>query len=257
MSSAHADKLVLYGVPFSQPVRAVLWTLLMKRVPFELKLVNPGSSGATGSKHSSYLEKNPAGTVPMLQDGDFVVSESHAIMGYLANKYGWDDLYPSEPRARAKVDNYLHYHHRSVREASVGLVAPNIRKDIVIPDAIKVVAVMRLTEALNALDNGWLKSSRYIAGDKLTIADLSCYVELGQLLPGFTNLKDFADYPNVQRWLQDMAKVPCHDDVHVVLAELGDISQGPPSKEAIKKANSAAVQRIQELSKQTALSAKL
>ena len=42
--------LILYGVPFSQPVRAVLWLLLMKRMPFELVLTNPGSKGDNGSR---------------------------------------------------------------------------------------------------------------------------------------------------------------------------------------------------------------
>ena len=32
----------LYGVPFSQPVRAVMWLMLYKRLPFELVLINPG-----------------------------------------------------------------------------------------------------------------------------------------------------------------------------------------------------------------------
>ena len=32
----------LYGVPFSQPVRAVMWSMLLKRKPFELILTNPG-----------------------------------------------------------------------------------------------------------------------------------------------------------------------------------------------------------------------
>ena len=40
----------IYGVPFSQPVRAVLWLLLMKRQSFELVMVNPGSSGENGSR---------------------------------------------------------------------------------------------------------------------------------------------------------------------------------------------------------------
>ena len=38
----------LYGVPFSQPVRAVMWLMLYKQTPFELVLINPGSSGETG-----------------------------------------------------------------------------------------------------------------------------------------------------------------------------------------------------------------
>ena len=51
--------LIVYGVPFSQPVRAVLWLLLLKRMSFELVLINPGSRGDTGSRNPAYLAKNP------------------------------------------------------------------------------------------------------------------------------------------------------------------------------------------------------
>ena len=51
--------LIVYGVPFSQPVRAVLWLLLWKRRPFELRLVNPGSSGDNAC--SSAASSTPAG----------------------------------------------------------------------------------------------------------------------------------------------------------------------------------------------------
>lgn len=54
----------LYGVPFSQPVRAVMWLMLYKRMPFEMVLINPGSKGDTGSRNPAYLAKNPGGTIP-------------------------------------------------------------------------------------------------------------------------------------------------------------------------------------------------
>ena len=43
-----------------------------------------------------------------------------------------------------------------------------------------------------------------------------------------------------------MAKIDCHDDVHVVLAELGDISVEPPAMETIKSANKRALQVLQQ-----------
>ena len=50
--------LILYGVPFSQPVRAVVWLLLYKEQPFEMVLINPGSKGDNGSRNPAYLAKN-------------------------------------------------------------------------------------------------------------------------------------------------------------------------------------------------------
>jgi glutathione S-transferase len=167
-------------------------------------------------------------------------------MCYLSNKHGWDDVYPADYRLRAKVDWYLHYHHRNVRDASVGLVAPKIRKDLDIPEAIQRAARATLTNALHALESGWLAESRYITGAQLTLADFAAYVEIGQLQPGFTNMYDFEPFPNVQRWLDQMKQVKGHDAVHVVLAELGDISVESPSLETIKNANKKALRVLKE-----------
>ena len=236
----------LYGVPFSQPVRAVMWLMLYKKSPFELVLINPGSSGETGSRHPDYLAKNPGGTIPMLEEPDtgFVVSEAHAIMCYLSNANGWHDVYPADHRQRARVDWYLHYHHRNLRDASVGLVAPKVRKDLNIPDVIQQSARATLTNALRALDTGWLAQSPYLTGNGVTLADFAAYVEIGQLQPGFTNVFDFEPFANVQRWLTRMKQVDGHDDVHVVLAELGDISGEPPTMDAIRNANRSALRAL-------------
>ena len=238
-----AQPLILYGVPFSQPVRAVVWLLLYKDQPFEMVLINPGSKGDNGSRNPAYLAKNPAGTIPMLEDPEtgYVLAEAHAILAYLCNRFGWDDVYPSDPEGRGKVDWYLNFHHRNVRDASVGLVAPKIRKDLDIPEATQAAAKATLTAALKGLDTGWLAGSRFLTGDDVTIADFAAYAEIGQLRPEFTNVYDFEPFPNVRRWLDDMKAIKAHDEVHVVLAKLGDISQEPPSMDTIKEANKSAL----------------
>ncbi|MEM9176980.1 MAG: glutathione S-transferase family protein [Myxococcota bacterium] len=241
--SNDGPSLTVYGVPFSQPVRAVLWLLFLKRMPFEMKLINPGSKGETGSRNPAFLAKNPAGTIPTLEDREtgFVLAEAHAILAYLCNRFGWTDLYPEDAEARARVDWYLHFHHRNVRDASLGLVAPKIRKDLDIPEAMQDAARATVTRALGALETGWLADRPFLCGDAVTIADLACYAELGQLQAGFTNVYDFAPFPNVSAWLARMHDVPAHDDIHTVLAELGDISQEAPSMERIVGANKSAL----------------
>ena len=116
----------------SQAVRAVLWVLFNKELPFELVLTIPGSKDENGSRHPDYLSKFPNGTIPALEDPEsgFLLAESHAIMCYLCNKYEWTDLYPNQHEARAKVDDFLHYHHRNIKEASVGYFAPMARPDL-------------------------------------------------------------------------------------------------------------------------------
>lgn len=64
-----------------------------------------------------YLELNPTGGVPTLVDGDFVLSESNAILRYLARREGRDDLYPADLRASAFVDRLLDNWSTLVRPA--------------------------------------------------------------------------------------------------------------------------------------------
>lgn len=235
--------LKVYGVPFSQPVRAVLWLLLLKEKPFELVLINPGSMGNNGSRNPDYLAKNPAGTIPCIEEPDtgFTLGEAHAIMTYLARTEGWTDVYPADEQARAKIDAYMHYHHRNVREASIGLVAPKVRKDLDIPAAMQEGAKRSLSNALRTLNEYYLADNQFLFGDRVSIADLAAYVEIGQLRPEFTNVFDMSDYPNVMAWLNAMQMIKGHDAVHVALSELGDISVDAPDMEAIKRANFAAV----------------
>ena len=239
---------IVYGVPFSQPVRAVLWLLMIKKMPFDLQLINPGSSSEGGSRHPNYLKKFPTGTIPSFEDLDtgFLLSESHAIMSYLCNKYDWNDMYPNNLEQRGKVDSYLHLHHRNVREASIGLVAPKVRKDLNFSEDFLRTSIANIEKAFKAIDEGWLADSRFLVGDNLTIADISAYVEIGQLQKGFTNIYNFDTLPNIKRWLEEMKTVDSHDDIHVALSELGDISEQAPSIEKIKSANKKAFLAIKE-----------
>ena len=239
---------IIYGVPFSQPVRAVMWLMLIKKFPFELKLINPGSSSQGGSRHPDYLKKFPTGTIPSFEDPEtgFVISESHAIMCYLCNKYEWHDLYPSNPEERAKVDSYLHLHHRNVREASIGLVAPKVRKDLDFSEDFLKTSRGNIEKAFKAIENGWLNNSSFLVGDSMTIADISAYVEIGQLQSIFTNVYNFDQYPNIQRWLKDMRGADYHEEIHIALYELGDISKKAPLMETIINANKKAFLIIQE-----------
>ena len=51
-----------------------------------------------------YRELHPFATIPCLVDGELVITESNAILRYLARREGRDDLYPGEPALAARVD---------------------------------------------------------------------------------------------------------------------------------------------------------
>lgn len=53
----------LFGLPLSQPTRAIAWALMLKSVPFEFTLIAPGKI-ASASQVKQLLEFNPAATIP-------------------------------------------------------------------------------------------------------------------------------------------------------------------------------------------------
>lgn len=235
--------LVIYGVPLSQPCRAVIWACMLKSLPFRLELVNPGSKGKNGTRSEAYLGKNPSGTIPMIEDEGFVLWESNAILTYLAQKHSWADLYPVDLQARSVVDQYLHWHHRNSREASLRLAAPNFRKDIKFPAGHAEQGMSIITNAASIMESAWLSKHRYIAGESLTLADLACYMEFGQLSARFGNIFDFVPFPRVRAWMELMEAVPFFDEANKANAIIGDLNDGV-RKEVIGRANKEATAAI-------------
>ena len=91
----------------SPPARACL--MLIRNLELDVQVVNVNLAG--GEQHSDEFAKlNPLHKVPVLVDDDFVLSESRAIMAYLVNaKKPESSLYPSDPKARARIDQRLYY----------------------------------------------------------------------------------------------------------------------------------------------------
>src|SRR5262245_9984050 len=93
----------LYEFGPTRSIRA-RWTLQELGVDFEPITVN---LLAGESRHPDFLKLNPAGKLPVLVDGDLVVTESVAIVLYLAEKYPEKGLLPRDPRARSQVLRWL------------------------------------------------------------------------------------------------------------------------------------------------------
>jgi glutathione S-transferase len=93
----------LYGFAPTRTIRA-LW--LLRELDVEFDYVNVDlTKGA--HRRPEFLAVNPAGKVPVLVDGDLVLSESVAIALYLAEKYPEGGFVPSDLRARADVYRWL------------------------------------------------------------------------------------------------------------------------------------------------------
>eukprot|EP00992_Anisonema_acinus_P009164 TRINITY_DN5353_c0_g1_i1.p1 TRINITY_DN5353_c0_g1~~TRINITY_DN5353_c0_g1_i1.p1 ORF type:complete len:230 (-),score=30.47 TRINITY_DN5353_c0_g1_i1:33-722(-) len=203
--------LIIYGVPVSQPVRAVIWACKLKNLTFDLRLTMPGSPRVGGTRHPDFLKLNPGGTVPCIDDDGVIVSEASAILCYLAEKHRWTDLLPTSLPQKAAVLQYLSWHPENTRKLTLLAFAPVVR-GFSLGDAART-APKTIDGVLTMLDNR-LGTSAFLCQESPTIADLMCYAEVGQFQPQFFPLIDLQPYRNVQNWLKRMQQLKGHDEAH-------------------------------------------
>jgi glutathione S-transferase len=157
------------------------------------------------SKTEWYLKLHPAGKIPVIDDDGFVMFESNAICRYLCDKKG-SDLFPKDLKERAMVDQWMDFSELHIGD-SMGKVAFSkiFAPMLGIPSDEKV-----LQDGLKGLDrflpivDRELGRHKFLAGNKLTIADLSLLTSLEY---GDKFKHDFGKYKNIVAWkknLQDM-----------------------------------------------------
>ncbi|OWF47901.1 glutathione S-transferase theta-1-like [Mizuhopecten yessoensis] len=169
----------------SQPSRAVYIFLKMTNIPFVPKPVALRS----GEHHTDeYKKLNPLSLVPVIDDDGFVLTESVAILKYLAVKYNVaDHWYPrTDLQAQARVDEYMNYQHMNTRYNG-GMIFQQL---VIIPRAMRAKiqwpmvenARNRLENVVSHLENYFLKDNKpYLCGSDISLADLLGICELMQL----------------------------------------------------------------------------
>ncbi len=173
-------------------------------------------------KGEAYLAINPNGMVPMLDDDGFMMTESSAILKYLADKID-STTYPKEAKARARINEVMDWFNTQFyRELGYHLVYPQVfpnhaRATDELTKSIVDWGSERTAAMLEMLDHGWHTlpgGSSYLTGDDITIADY-----LAADLMGCADMigMDWSVYPNVERWLDTMKARPAWADIHAVI----------------------------------------
>jgi len=154
-----------------------------------------------------YEQINPNRLVPVLQDGDFRLTESSAILKYLADKTN-SPAYPKDLRARARVNEMMDWINTQLcRDLAYGLVYPQMfpghkRPTDEVQKATLGWAKERAKSWMKVLDEKLIgPNNAYLCGDKITIADYygAAFVALAEAIRS-----DLSAYPNVKRWLGNM-----------------------------------------------------
>ena len=163
----------LYYHPFSTNARRAVITAIELAAPVELVLVDLVKRE---QRQPAFLARNPAGRVPVLEDGDFVLPESHAIMLYLAERSAGQTLYPSDLRARAQVDRWMFWCAAHFQPAISVLNWEHFVKRVAglgDPDASEIMRGERLVQETAGLLDSHLASREWVAGRAMTLADIS------------------------------------------------------------------------------------
>jgi glutathione S-transferase len=147
---------------------------------------------AGAHKTEAFLAMNPNGQVPVLEDGEVVVSDSNAILVYLARKYAPDWL-PSDPEGEAAVQRWLTL---AAGDIAFGSAAARLITVFGAPLDAEFTATIA-NRAMQKLEQG-LSGQDWLVGDRPTIADVAAYSYTAHAPEGNISLEP---YPNVRAWL--------------------------------------------------------
>ena len=175
-----------------------------------------------------YEAINPNHLVPAMDDGDFRMTESSAILKYLAEKTS-SPLYPKDLKERARVNERMDWINTQLcRDLAYGLVYPQIFPHHKRPTEEAQKETLKWAKERAA---GWLKvmndhllKSNYLAGDKMTIADIYAapFVALAEAVGSSLD-----GYPKVKAWLGRMKGLKSWQKVNEVIDGYAKSLKGP------------------------------
>ncbi|HKJ00081.1 MAG TPA: glutathione S-transferase family protein [bacterium] len=178
-----------------------------------------------------FTDMNPSKQVPVLQDGDFVLTESSSILKYLAEKTG-SPTYPKDLKARARVNEAMDWLNTGFyREYGYHLIYPQVfpnheRTPDVAQQATLEWGRSQCDHWLGVLDQHWLgKGNAYLCGNEKTVADYmgAEFTDAGCLIGA-----NYNKYPNVKRWMDSMKSLPAWSEVNDVAYGFAESLKGKP-----------------------------
>jgi glutathione S-transferase len=155
---------------------------------------------AGDNRKPAHLALNPFGEVPVIEDGDIVLTDSNAILVYLASKYGDASWLPEDPLGAAAVQRWL--------SLAAGKIAygPCAARLVTVFGAPRDHAVAkRIAEDLFAIIEPEFRDKPFAVGQKPTIADIAAYSYIAHAPEGGISLEP---YPNLRAWLKRVEALP-------------------------------------------------
>ncbi|XP_059399578.1 glutathione S-transferase theta-1-like [Carassius carassius] len=224
----------------SQACRAILIFLKDNKIPHTVEniAIRKGEQ-----KTPEFTKLNPMQKLPVLVDNGFVLTESDAILKYLATAYNVPDhWYPKLPEKRARVDEYTAWNHANTRTHISSVFLHEVGFDVLLPRMGQQTNPEKLEKALADLDgtldkleNMFLKNQAFLCGDDISLADLLAVCELMQPLCGGRDI--LKDRPKLLSWRRRVqsALSDSFDEAHSVVYQIREkftAKLSPCSKQA-------------------------
>ena len=152
-------------------------------------------------KKAEYLEKNRFGQVPVLEDGSDTLSDSNAILVYLASKYDAGRSWlPEDLREAAEVHRFL-----SVAAGKIAYGPAAARLVNVFGATLDHDNAINTAHAILADLEAHLAGRNWLVTEKPTIADIANYAYIAHAPEGDVTLQNYA---NIRAWLQRIEQLP-------------------------------------------------
>ncbi|KAL3362273.1 hypothetical protein AABB24_014916 [Solanum stoloniferum] len=218
--------LKLYVDRMSHPCREVIIFCKLNGIDFEEVHIDLSKRQ---QRSPEYREINPIRKIPAIMDGRFKLSESHAILRYLACAFPRiaDHWYPTDLYKRAKVESVLDWQRTTFPSGSGSYVFHSVLGPAVgIPLNTKAAArtEKNLIASLALIESVWLqKKGRFLLGsDQPSIADLSlaCEIMALEVLDDKDHERILGPFKRVLKWLDDTknAMAPHFEEVQSTLS---------------------------------------
>ncbi|MEM6940092.1 MAG: glutathione S-transferase family protein [Pseudomonadota bacterium] len=155
-------------------------------------------------KNEALLALNPAGSIPILVDDALVLSESSAILTYLAASVAPEWLGQDTAQHAAQVQQWLAFSHRLTHALGGARLVEMLHAGGDLP-VLQAQGVAALRELESALFAGRLMGQSYLAADRITIADIACFPYVALAPDGSVSLDP---YPSIRLWMRAIRAQP-------------------------------------------------
>jgi glutathione S-transferase len=193
----------LYGFPPSPNTWKVRAVAAHLGIPLELQFVD-----LTKPRAADYLALSPAGRTPTLVDGDFKLTESNAILQYIASQKP-NSLWPSDPRTRADITRWQCWQLAHFgKDACEPLIFNRLVKKLLNLGPPDEAAVAKGTDAFHKeakLLDAQLAKGPYLVGNELTLADFAVAAPLFYIQQGGLPVEPYA---KLRDWFGRVSALP-------------------------------------------------